>query len=355
LEGKYSFSAFRPADRPNLENGMDFRDIVTWDALPDKLVEGEEYSLKVRLDGSYKSLMGQVFNRKLNWALRWTTPEEYKIDNTGGILFWDPVRLSGTNGVDSLEVKFTCPKHDDPTAKTVLVIIDVQEYSKARYVYEYTRGTSSAPAVPVQPPAVVTTNMTSQIAPPQPRDQRLDNQSEPAKEGGPGTGAGSVPVGKIEKKPSKEDHEKTAKNAQDWYNHAQKVYRFVKAQGWSVALRQPGGDTDLLLPPDEGIALVCGRGSGSAGSESAERVLDRLAAGVVQKNPGAMKSVFRLGDAPAVRIETYDSKERSMLWHIYFVHGSNSYYFAIAMPPGTGRVPLPNQVMNMLNTIEFLK
>jgi hypothetical protein len=63
---------------------------------------------------------------------------------------------------------------------------------------------------------------------------------------------------------------------------------------------------------------------------------------VLTKKWIATKSVFKLGDAPEVRIEAYDGKKESMLWHIYFVHGGKSYYIAVAMPPGTGKVLFPN-------------
>jgi hypothetical protein len=105
----------------------------------------------------------------------------------------------------------------------------------------------------------------------------------------------------------------------------------------------------------QSLAVVCGRGSGAAGPERAERVLDRLAAGLVKKNPGATTSAMTLAGTPAIRIDTYDEGKNSMLWHLHVLHGGRTYYLAVVTPPGTGKTPLPRQALDMLRTLEFLR
>ena len=356
---KFTFSSSRPPDPSLLDPGMECRDLVTWDPLPNKMVEDDAYFVKVKLNGSYKLASGKELNRSLDWTVFWATPLERQNNQSGSPIYWMPMTWATLKAVDSYNVKVWSEKPRNPSDTTMLMVIEVNEKvnsSRILYFHQYIKDATAAPAGPPQPPpAVVSTNLTVQTALPQPHDPRLDNVPEETKKGGPDAGGGKGAVGKKEDKPPKKEPAKADKNALDWYYHAQKGYRFRKTQGWSVGFNQPDSATDLLLPPDESMGLICGRGSGNAGSESAERVLDRLAAGIVQKNPGATTSSLTLGGAPAIRVDTFDSGKKSMFWHFYVLHGGRTYYLAVMMPPDTNRMPLPNQVMDMLKTMEFLK
>jgi hypothetical protein len=310
---RFSMSGYRPADPQRVDPGVNFRDLVTWDPLPARIVPEAYSHTKFSFDGSFKDASGKARSRMLSCYVYRLTEQELQDFLLRGSIKYSTFFKDEDVYTYDLEFRYVgCPQN--PSDTTMYLVVEIrgdflnegETGLNVRYFYQYTW--EPAPASDT----------------PQSRSPKTDSL-------------------------------KLDKNAPDWYYHAQKGYRFIKTQGWSVEFSRPDSDTDLLLPPDESLGLMCGRSSGSAGSESAERVLDRLAAGIAQKNPSATTSRFTLGNSPAIRIDTFDGDKKSMMWHFYVLHGGRTYYLAVMMPPGTERALLPDQVMAMLRTLEFLE
>jgi tetratricopeptide (TPR) repeat protein len=140
-----------------------------------------------------------------------------------------------------------------------------------------------------------------------------------------------------------------------WYLHRTKDYRAPLFTGWRWMPSADEKDIDIIVSPDERIGIFVKEFFSDLTAEPDEAALSRLANAVVKQNPGSTVTKTTVGGKPALRVNAYQTDAKQPLWFYFFVSERRVYYLFAMMPPGAGNVPVPPELTDVLNGVEFLR
>lgn len=143
--------------------------------------------------------------------------------------------------------------------------------------------------------------------------------------------------------------------AEKWYVHPKGDYRIALPKLWDWDKDSSDQETDVLSPADDSAVIFCGRGVGDIAKKSEKQALIDLARSFAADASNTTTQFIKIGTAQSVLLEQYNQEEDQMLWHLYVAHKGRSYYMGIALPPGSGKTVCPQNVMGMINGLQFLR
>ncbi len=283
--------------------------------------------------------IGWAMPMELTWkrSYRATVPEKLT-DSIGGLSYnmfngkWSvkPFAIGVSDAAPGpLKDSFIVPPPDDPKNPILTVRVTWEAYQEVFHEVVYEYGLQKGPA------PTVSGHVTPPKFEPPVEDAEIDN----------------VPPIEEEETPPPPVPE-AKKVARLWYTHPSGDYRLLLPDGWNVAAKhlfdEENDEYDTLMPPDQGMALICARSVNDHKVENAGRILTEYAQQLLKQNPGSRSANFRVGSAVAVQVANHDPKDKVMHWHLKLFEKGRSYNLSVAMPAAKAMERMPKVVEDLL-------
>ena len=143
---------------------------------------------------------------------------------------------------------------------------------------------------------------------------------------------------------------------ENWYTHAEGIYKFKLSPGWTVSQKKMFDETnneyDTLWSPEKDMAMVCSRSHTSGFSDAA---LKAAVQHFIKESPSVKTGSMTLSGAKVAVVADFEKDDGVMSWQVLMHKNSRGCLISIVKPAKTRQDELPDAPSWMLGSLVMLK